>query len=141
MKGNVAGLGAVFLVVVAGAAHAASKTIIMNSIDANGIGNSIGTLGLSDTKAGLRSGRGSLTSRRASMGSMFMLTQTAAPVAAPTASLLLAWRQAAISTPPIRANTLDLKERATGATCRYSRSMLVAKLPRPLPCRTSLWPS
>jgi superoxide dismutase, Cu-Zn family len=54
MKGNVAGLGALFLVVVAGAAHAASKTIIMNSIDANGIGNSIGTLGLSDTKAGLR---------------------------------------------------------------------------------------
>ena len=54
MKGNVAGLGAVFLVVVAGAAHAASKTIIMNSIDANGIGNSIGTLGLSNTKAGLR---------------------------------------------------------------------------------------
>ena len=36
------------------AAHAASETIIMNSIDANGIGKKVGTLDLSDTKTGLR---------------------------------------------------------------------------------------
>ena len=54
MKADVVRLAAVILVVAASAAHAASETIIMNSIDANGIGKKVGTLDLSDTKAGLR---------------------------------------------------------------------------------------
>jgi Cu-Zn family superoxide dismutase len=45
---------AVILVAAASAAHAASETITMNSIDANGVDKTIGTLRLSDTKAGLR---------------------------------------------------------------------------------------
>jgi Cu-Zn family superoxide dismutase len=53
MKANVCGLAAVFLV-AASAAHAADKTVIMNSIDASGGGKKIGTLSLSDTKTGLR---------------------------------------------------------------------------------------
>jgi superoxide dismutase, Cu-Zn family len=36
------------------AAHAASESVIMNAIDANGIGKEIGTLLLSDTQAGLQ---------------------------------------------------------------------------------------
>jgi Cu-Zn family superoxide dismutase len=54
MKTDVVRLAAVILVAAASAAHAASETIIMNSIDANGVGKKVGTLDLSDTKAGLR---------------------------------------------------------------------------------------
>ena len=38
----------------AGAAHAASETITMNAIDATGVGKQIGTLRLTETKAGLQ---------------------------------------------------------------------------------------
>jgi Cu/Zn superoxide dismutase len=38
----------------AGAAYAASKTVTMNAIDATGVGKQIGTLRLTDTKAGLQ---------------------------------------------------------------------------------------
>jgi superoxide dismutase, Cu-Zn family len=41
-------------IVVAGAAYAASETVTINLIDANGVGKKIGTLRLSDTEAGLR---------------------------------------------------------------------------------------
>ncbi len=40
--------------VTASAAHAASETVVMNAIDASGVGKTIGKLRLSDTKAGLR---------------------------------------------------------------------------------------
>jgi superoxide dismutase, Cu-Zn family len=52
MKANLVRLAAVILLAAAGAAHAASETIIMNSIDANGVARKVGTLDLSDTKAG-----------------------------------------------------------------------------------------
>jgi len=39
---------------LAGAAFAADETVTMNAIDANGVGNSIGALELSDTNGGLR---------------------------------------------------------------------------------------
>jgi superoxide dismutase, Cu-Zn family len=54
MKADVLRLAAVILVATASAAHAASETIIVNSIDANGVGKKVGTLDLSDTTAGLR---------------------------------------------------------------------------------------
>jgi Cu-Zn family superoxide dismutase len=54
MKSYVVSLAAIILVTAASAAHAASETITMNSIDANGVGKKIGSIGLSDTKAGLR---------------------------------------------------------------------------------------
>jgi superoxide dismutase, Cu-Zn family len=41
-------------IVSAGAAHAASVTVTINAIDANGVGKEIGTLLLSDTQAGLQ---------------------------------------------------------------------------------------
>jgi hypothetical protein len=52
MKADVLRLAAVILVATASAAHAASETIIVNSIDANGVGKKVGTLDLSDTTAG-----------------------------------------------------------------------------------------
>ena len=54
MKADVVRLAAVILVATASAADAASETIIVNSIDANGVGKKVGTLDLSDTTAGLR---------------------------------------------------------------------------------------
>jgi Cu-Zn family superoxide dismutase len=54
MKTCVVTLAAVILVAAASPAYAANKTITMNSIDANGVGKKVGTLGLSDTKAGLQ---------------------------------------------------------------------------------------
>jgi len=51
MKANLVRLAAVILLAAAGAAHPASETIIMNSIDANGVARKVG-LDLSDTKAG-----------------------------------------------------------------------------------------
>jgi superoxide dismutase, Cu-Zn family len=45
-----------FAIFLAGASmvYAASETVTMNAIDANGVGKKVGTLRLSDTKAGLR---------------------------------------------------------------------------------------
>ena len=54
MRFNVVTLAAAIIVIRVGAAHAASETITMNAIDANGIGKQIGTLMLSDTQGGLQ---------------------------------------------------------------------------------------
>src|SRR5580704_19599654 len=54
MKTCVVTLAALILVAATSVAYAASETITMNSIDANGVGKKIGSIGLSDTKAGLR---------------------------------------------------------------------------------------
>jgi len=54
MKGRVVILAAAIVVTGAGVACAASKTVTMNAIDANGPVKKIGTLHLSDTKAGLQ---------------------------------------------------------------------------------------
>jgi len=85
MKAKVCGLATVFLV-AASAAHASGKTVIMNSIDASGVGKKIGTLSLSDTKTGLGLHRGSPICRRASMDSMSTSIPIAAQAAAPAAS-------------------------------------------------------
>jgi len=54
MKTNVVTLAAAIIVTSASAAYAASETITMNAIDANGVGKKIGTVRLSDTKTGLQ---------------------------------------------------------------------------------------
>ena len=54
MRSNVVTLAAATLVTGASAAYAASETITMNAIDANGVGKEIGTLVLSDTQTGLQ---------------------------------------------------------------------------------------
>jgi superoxide dismutase, Cu-Zn family len=54
MKACILPLAAAIVVAGAGALQAASVTVTMNAIDANGVGKQIGTLRLSDTKAGLR---------------------------------------------------------------------------------------
>ena len=50
MRSNVVTLAAATIVTGASAAYAASETITMNAIDANGVGKEIGTLVLSDTQ-------------------------------------------------------------------------------------------
>jgi hypothetical protein len=86
-------------IVTAGAAHAASVTVTMNAIDANGVGKEIGALLLSDTQAG-------------------MLIRTVALGLGRTASQWLAWQRVAITTRLTLANTLDHMGRATRATCQ-----------------------
>src|SRR5215469_5805485 len=54
MRLNVVTLAAATIVTGASAAYAASETITMNAIDANGVGKEIGTLVLSDTQTGLQ---------------------------------------------------------------------------------------
>src|SRR5215469_12960479 len=54
MRSNVVTLAAATIVTGASAAYAASETITMNAIDANGVGKEIGTLVLSDSNAGLQ---------------------------------------------------------------------------------------
>src|SRR6516165_1644793 len=54
MKTNVVTVTAVIIITGACAAYAATETITMNAIDANGVGKEIGTLTLSDTQAGLQ---------------------------------------------------------------------------------------
>jgi Cu-Zn family superoxide dismutase len=54
MKSNVVTLAAAIMVTCASAAYAASETISINAIDANGVGKEIGTIVLSDTQAGLQ---------------------------------------------------------------------------------------
>ena len=54
MKTYLVTLVAAMVVAGAGAVHAASVTVTMNSIDANGVGKQLGTLSLSDTNEGLR---------------------------------------------------------------------------------------
>ena len=54
MKAHVVTLTAAIIAAGAGAAYAASETVTITAIDANGVGKKIGTLRLSDTKAGLQ---------------------------------------------------------------------------------------
>src|ERR1700745_695205 len=54
MRSNVVTLAAATIVTGASAAYAASETITMNAIDANGVGKEIGTLVLTDTQTGLQ---------------------------------------------------------------------------------------
>src|SRR3954451_22102217 len=54
MRSNVVTLAAATIVTGASVAYAASETITMNAIDANGVGKEIGTLVLSDTQTGLQ---------------------------------------------------------------------------------------
>jgi superoxide dismutase, Cu-Zn family len=54
MRSNVVTLAAATIVTGASTAYAASETITMNAIDANGVGKEIGTLVLSDTQTGLQ---------------------------------------------------------------------------------------
>src|SRR5690349_23810281 len=54
MRSNVVTLAALTIVTGASAAYAASETITMNAIDANGVGKEIGTVALSDSQAGLQ---------------------------------------------------------------------------------------
>ena len=54
MRAYVVPLAAVIAAVGAGTVDAASLTVTMSAIDANGIGKQVGTLRLSDTKGGLR---------------------------------------------------------------------------------------
>src|SRR5512143_551664 len=54
MKAHVVTLTAAIVAASAGTAYAASETVTMTAINANGVGKKIGTLRLSDTKAGLQ---------------------------------------------------------------------------------------
>ena len=54
MRSNVVNLIAAITIICGRGAYAASETITMNAIDANGVGKEIGTLDLSDTQAGLQ---------------------------------------------------------------------------------------
>jgi Cu/Zn superoxide dismutase len=54
MKTYLVMLAAAMVVAGAGAVYAASITVTMSSIDANGVGKQLGTLSLSDTNEGLR---------------------------------------------------------------------------------------
>jgi Cu-Zn family superoxide dismutase len=54
MKSTVVALVAAIVATGGSAAYAASETITMNAIDANGVGKEIGTVVLSDSQAGLQ---------------------------------------------------------------------------------------
>jgi superoxide dismutase, Cu-Zn family len=54
MKNSIVALAAAIIVAATIAADAATETVTMNAIDANGIGAEVGTLSLSDTPAGLQ---------------------------------------------------------------------------------------
>ena len=54
MKGHVVILAAAIVAAGAGAAYGANKTVTMTAIDANGVVKKIGTIHLSDTKAGMQ---------------------------------------------------------------------------------------
>ena len=54
MQTNIVTLATAIIIISTSAAYAASKTITMNGIDANGVGKKIGTLRLSDAKTGLQ---------------------------------------------------------------------------------------
>ena len=54
MQTNIVTLATAIIIISTSAAYAASETITMNAIDANGVGKKIGTLRLSDTKSGLQ---------------------------------------------------------------------------------------
>ena len=54
MKAHIVTLTAAIVAAGVGAAYAASETVTMTAIDAKGVGKKIGTLRLSDSKAGLQ---------------------------------------------------------------------------------------
>ena len=117
MRSNVVTLAAATIVTGASAAYAASETITMNAIDANGVGKEIGTLVLSDTQTGLQITPQLVVYRRATMDSMPTLIRIVARALDRMASQRPAWRRVAIMTQPTLANTSDRMARATRATC------------------------
>jgi Cu-Zn family superoxide dismutase len=96
---------AVILVAAASAAHAASETITMNSIDANGVGKKIGTLRLSDTKAGLRITPLLTDLPPGDRGFHVHVNPDCDPAAALTARQRQAWQRVAIMIPLTPENT------------------------------------
>jgi hypothetical protein len=118
MKTYIVTLAAAVFATTASAAYAASTTVTINAIDANGVGKKIGTLRLSDTKEGLRVMPRLADLPPGDMDSMSTLIRIVVPATDRTASQRPAWQREAITTRLIPANILDHTARATRATCQ-----------------------
>ena len=118
MRSNVVTLAAATIVTGASAAYAASETITMNAIDANGVGKEIGTLVLSDTQTGLQITPQLIGLPPGDHGfHVPTLIRIVARALDRMASQRPAWRLVAIMTQPTLANISDRMARATRATC------------------------
>lgn len=117
MRSNVVTLAAATIVTGASAAYAASETITMNAIDANGVGKEIGTLVLSDAQTGLQITPQLVGLPPGGHGFHAHVNPNCGPGQDRMASQRPAWRRVAIMTQPTLANTSDRMARATRATC------------------------
>ena len=100
MKAHVVTLTAAIVAGGTGAAYAASATVNITAIDANGVGKQIGTLHLSDTKAGLQ------------------ITPLLAGLPAAD-SQRPAWQRATTTIRPTPASTVVRSAKAIRAICRF----------------------
>jgi superoxide dismutase, Cu-Zn family len=117
MRSNVVTLAAAIIVTGASAAYAASETITMNAIDANGVGKQIGTLMLSDSQGGLQ-----ITPQLAGLppgdhGFHVHVNPDCGPSPGPNGQPA-AGMAAGATTRPTLANTSGRMARATRATCQ-----------------------
>jgi hypothetical protein len=124
------------LVGAASAAYAASTTVTINAIDANGVGRNIGTIELSDTNDGLRIAP-QLTELPPGDHGFHVLV----PPMDRTANQRLAWRREGITTLLTLANISGHRVKVTRAICRCLPLMPAAKLRRPLRHHISPWPT
>ena len=141
MKTYIVNVVCALLVGAASTAYAASTTVTINAIDANGVGKKIGTIELSDTNEGLRITPQLTELPPGDHGFHIHVIRIAAPPTDQMASRRLGWRREAIMTLLILVNILGHRVRVTRATCRCLPLMPAAKLRRPLQHHISPWPT
>jgi Cu/Zn superoxide dismutase len=141
MKADVVRLAAIILVAAASAAHAASETIIMNSIDANGVGKKFGTLDLSDTKEGLRVVPRLTDLPPGDHGFHVHVNPDCGPGGGPNGQPAAGMAAGGHYDPANTGKHLGPQGEGHKATCRYSPSRPAGKLPRLLQYHTSHWPT
>src|SRR5215467_9576099 len=141
MKTCILKLVSVLFVGAVSTAYAASTTVTMNAIDANGVGKKIGTIELSDTNEGLRITPELPSCRRATTVFISTLIRIAVPPTDQMASQRLGWQRGDITTLLTPANISGRRARVTRAICQYLPSMPAAKLRRPLRRHISAWPT
>src|SRR6516162_5031064 len=118
MKPHTVTLASAIFVSAASIAYAASTTVNINAIDANGVGKKIGTIELSDTNEGLRITPQLTELPPATTVFISTLIRIAVPAADRTANQRLGCRREAITIQLTLANISGHRVRVTRAICQ-----------------------
>ena len=141
MKTYIVKVISAIVVSIAGAAYAASTTVTINAIDANGVGKKIGTIELSDTKEGLRIAPQLSELPPGDHGFHVHVNPDCGPANGPNGQPAAGLAAGSHYDPATPANTSGHRARVIRATCQCLPLMPAAR-PRKLLLRHTLrWPT